>query len=137
MILMIHQYQRIWTRLELSLRALMVILCVFVVFDLMCLEIPNKFIIYLLLLMLVKYKPMHQSIFCMHLCEIKSESKYTHLPAYWFIISNDNCIIFKEIYMIIILSFFYTFIHCITQFSPNQQYLSLCMWWLCFVQEHF
>ena len=30
---MIHQYQRIWTRLELSLQALMVILCVFVVFD--------------------------------------------------------------------------------------------------------
>ena len=31
MILMIHQ--RIWTRLELSLRALIVILCVFVVYD--------------------------------------------------------------------------------------------------------
>ena len=45
MILMIHQYQRKWTRLELSLRALMVIMCVFVVYDLMCLEIPNKFII--------------------------------------------------------------------------------------------
>ena len=47
MILMIHQYQRNWTRLKLSLRALMVILCVFVVFDLMCLEIPNKIILLL------------------------------------------------------------------------------------------
>ena len=33
MILMIHQYQQIWTRLDLSLWALMVILCIFVVFD--------------------------------------------------------------------------------------------------------
>ena len=47
MIPMIHQYQRIWTCLELSLRALMVILCVFVVFDVFR---DTEYIYYLLLL---------------------------------------------------------------------------------------